>query len=155
MDKTLIMRKNKNIALIAHDNMKDELVEWVKKNKDELMDHSLVGTGTTASLLKEKTGLDVFAYMSGPMGGDQQIGSKIAEGLVDMMIFFWDPLEAQPHDPDVKALLRIAVLYDIPVANNRATADFILSSPLFNQDYKRHVYDFERSLAQRLELYKE
>lgn len=149
-----IIEEKKNIALIAHDNMKDELIEWVKKNKISLNNHNLLGTGTTATILTEKTGLKVFAYKSGPMGGDQQIGARIAEGLIDLMIFFWDPLEAQPHDPDVKALLRIAVLYDIPVANNRATADFILSSPLINQKYERHVYDFERSLAQRMEFYK-
>ncbi len=154
-NKKIIMNEKKSIALIAHDNMKHELIEWVKKNKEELKTHSLLGTGTTATLLKEKTDLDVFAYMSGPMGGDQQIGARIAEGLIDMMIFFWDPLEAQPHDPDVKALLRIAVLYDIPVANNRATADFILSSPLINREYERHIYDFERSLGERTELFKE
>jgi methylglyoxal synthase len=151
----LIIEEKKNIALIAHDNMKHELIEWVKKNKETLANHSLMGTGTTASLLNKKTGLDVFAYKSGPMGGDQQIGARISEGLIDFMIFFWDPLEAQPHDPDVKALLRIAVLYDIPVANNRATADFILSSPLINQKYERHIYDFERSKNERAKLYKE
>ena len=102
-----------------------------------------------------KTNMEVFAYKSGPMGGDQQIGSRISEGLIDIMIFFWDPLEAQPHDPDVKALLRIAVLYDIPVANNRASADFILSSPLINQKYERHIYDFERSLTERNKLYRQ
>ena len=150
----LVMEEKKNIALIAHDNMKHELIQWVKKNEKILANHSLLGTGTTASLLTAKTDMDVFAYKSGPMGGDQQIGSRIAEGLIDIMIFFWDPLEAQPHDPDVKALLRIAVLYDIPVANNRATADFILSSPLINQKYERHIYDFERSLTLRNELYR-
>lgn len=149
----IIMEEKKNIALIAHDNMKHELIQWAKKNKETLACHNLLGTGTTASLLNEKTGLDVFAYKSGPMGGDQQIGARIAEGLIDLMIFFWDPLEAQPHDPDVKALLRIAVLYDIPVANNRATADFILSSPLIKKEYERHIYDFERSLTGRSELY--
>ncbi len=156
MDKKVTnMKRQKTIALIAHDNMKHELIEWVKKNKEKLKLHKLLGTGTTASLLKEKTNLEVQAYMSGPMGGDQQIGARIAEGLIDMMIFFWDPLEAQPHDPDVKALLRIAVLYDIPVANNRATADFILTSPLINDNYERHIYDFERSLSDRRKLFKE
>ncbi|MDY0235179.1 MAG: methylglyoxal synthase [Gudongella sp.] len=150
----IIMKEKKNIALIAHDNMKSELIEWVKNNIKILANHNLLGTGTTASLLNEKTGLEVYAYMSGPMGGDQQIGSRIAEGLIDTMIFFWDPLEAQPHDPDVKALLRIAVLYDIPVANNRATADFILSSPYISKKYERHVYDFERSLNERVDIYK-
>ncbi|NMR96072.1 methylglyoxal synthase, partial [Vibrio parahaemolyticus] len=116
--------------LIAHDNVKDELIKWVNSNLEELSKHNLSGTGTTASVIEEKTGLAVKKYKSGPLGGDQQIGARIAEGEIDFMIFFWDPLEAQPHDPDVKALLRIAVLYDIPVANNRATADFLLTSYL-------------------------
>ena len=122
------MSKQKHIALIAHDNMKKELIDWVTKNKKILRKHFLCGTGTTSRMISETVELPVKAFKSGPMGGDQQIGARIAEGNIDMMIFFWDPLEAQPHDPDVKALLRIAVLYDIPVANNRATADFILTS---------------------------
>lgn len=138
--------KQKNIALIAHDNMKDELIEWVKINKDVLGKHFLCGTGTTASLISQKVQLPVRAFKSGPLGGDQQIGARISEGNIDMMIFFWDPLEAQPHDPDVKALLRIAVLYDIPVANNRATADFILTSHFMNEEYARKIIDYKSIL---------
>ncbi len=150
---TLRLGKKKNIALIAHDNMKNELIEWVRVNKDILSGHHLVGTGTTARLIEERTGLPVKGYMSGPFGGDQQVGARIAEGVIDFMIFFWDPLEAQPHDPDVKALLRIAVLYDIPVANNRATADFILSSPYMDKEYERHTFDFENVLKDRVRLF--
>jgi len=150
----LFLDKSKNIALIAHDSMKKNLVEWVRENEGILIKHSLVGTGTTAKLISEKTGLKVKAYKSGPMGGDQQIGARIAEGAIDFMIFFWDPLEAQPHDPDVKALLRIAVLYDIPVANNRASADFILSSPLMELEYQRHIFDFEKELNERVNSFK-
>ncbi len=147
------MGKKKKIALIAHDNMKKELIQWVEERKNILEKHQLMGTGTTARLLEDKTGLEVKGYKSGPMGGDQQIGARIAEGEIDFMIFFWDPLEAQPHDPDVKALLRIAVLYDIPVANNRATADFLLSSPLMDEEYERRVYDFEGALKDRVKLF--
>ncbi len=129
----------KNIALIAHDNRKEELIAWVKKHKGILESHSLAGTGTTAKLLEEHTNLSVKGYLSGPLGGDQQVGAAIAEEKIDLMIFFWDPLEAQPHDPDVKALLRIAALYDIPVAPNKATADFIVSSRLFNEEYERQI----------------
>lgn len=143
------MEKQKTIALVAHDNMKDELIQWVKANKEILKDHKLCGTGTTASLIQEKLKIKVKAFMSGPMGGDQQLGANISEGNIDLMIFFWDPLEAQPHDPDVKALLRIAVLYDIPVANNRATADFILSSPHLTKEYKRHIVDYSSLMSKR------
>ena len=154
MDKKgLMLDKSKNIALIAHDSMKDNIIRWAKENKGILERHNLVGTGTTARLLSEKTGLEVKGYKSGPMGGDQQIGARIAEGAIDFMIFFWDPLEAQPHDPDVKALLRIAVLYDIPVANNRASADFILSSPLMEMEYERHIFDFEKELKDRVDKF--
>ena len=141
--------EKKNIALVAHDNMKKELLEWIKSNKEILKKHTLLGTGTTAGLIEERLNLEVEAFKSGPMGGDQQLGAKISEGAIDLMIFFWDPLEAQLHDPDVKALLRIAVLYDIPVANNRATADFILSSPLMNQEYKRHIIDYASLMKER------
>ncbi len=143
------MDKQKHIALVAHDNMKKELIQWVKDNRDELKKHFLCGTGTTAKLISDSTELPVRAFKSGPLGGDQQLGARIAEGNIDLMIFFWDPLEAQPHDPDVKALLRIAVLYDIPVANNRATADFILSSPLLNQEYTRHILDYSKLMKNR------
>lgn len=134
--------KQKKIALIAHDNRKPELIEWALKNKDLLAGHFLCGTGTTASLISEKTGLPVKPYMSGPLGGDQQIGAMIAEGKVDFMIFFWDPLTSQPHDPDVKALLRIAVLYDIPAAMNQSTADYLLTSPLMGMEHDRHIMTF-------------
>jgi methylglyoxal synthase len=118
----------KRIALIAHDNMKPAMVEWCKKNKEILSCHFLCGTGTTASRINEATGLPVKAYLSGPLGGDQQIGAQVADGEIDIIIFFSDPLTAMPHDPDVKALLRIAQVYDVPIANNRATADCILKS---------------------------
>lgn len=137
------MKKQKNIALIAHDNKKDDLINWVKENKEILSKHLLCGTGTTAKRISDNTGLIVSGFKSGPLGGDQQIGARIVEGDIDMMIFFWDPLEAQPHDPDVKALLRIAVLYDIPVANNKSTADYILSSPLVGEEYEREIINFD------------
>lgn len=127
----------KKIALIAHDNKKDELVEWIKLNIEPLKEHQLFGTGTTSKLIKDETGLEVFAYKSGPLGGDLQIGAAISEEKIDFMIFFWDPLTAQPHDPDVKALLRIAVLYDIPVAMNYSTADFLLSSHYMKTEYNK------------------
>ena len=119
------------IALVAHDHKKDLLIEWAKNNKERLSRHSLVATGTTGRMLTELVGLDVRCLKSGPLGGDQQLGAMICEQQVDMLIFFWDPLEPQPHDPDVRALLRIAVVYDIPTASNLATADCLLSSPLF------------------------
>lgn len=120
--------KKKTIALIAHDHKKEEIVVWALKNKEILKDFNLCGTGHTATLISRATGLTVKAYLSGPLGGDQQIGAHIAEKEIDMVIFFWDPLEAQPHDPDVKALLRIAVVYDIPIATNKATADLIVKN---------------------------
>ena len=121
-------RKVKTIALIAHDNKKSEIVNWALKNKETLAKYELCGTGTTAKLIAEATDLKVKCYLSGPLGGDQQIGAKVAEGKIDVVIFFWDPLESQPHDPDVKALLRISVVYDIPIATNRATADYVIHS---------------------------
>lgn len=124
------MGKIRTIALIAHDHKKDEMLAWATLHADILKKYNLCGTGTTAKLVSEATGLKVKRYLSGPLGGDQQIGAKIAEGEIDMVVFFWDPLESQPHDPDVKALLRIAVVYDIPIATNKATADFVVSSTL-------------------------
>lgn len=150
--KEIISDKKKNIALVAHDHMKGLLIEWAVRNKDILKNHNLCGTGTTATLVAEKTGLLVKAYKSGPIGGDQQIGSRIAEGEIDCMIFFWDPLEAQPHDPDVKALLRIGVLYNIPIASNMSSADFMLSSSLMNSEYKRKVIDTEAIAERRKNL---
>lgn len=122
------MKRKKTIALIAHDNKKSDIVNWALKNKATLEKYELCGTGTTARLIAEATDLKVKRYLSGPLGGDQQIGAKIAEKKIDMVVFFWDPLSAQPHDPDVKALLRIAVVYDIPIATNRATADCVIRS---------------------------
>ena len=142
MEKT--MDATKHIALIAHDQMKASLVEWCKRNYEALSHHFLCGTGTTAKLISEKSGLPVKAYLSGPLGGDQQIGAKVAEGQIDMIIFLSDPLTAQPHDPDVKALLRIAQVYNIPIANNLATADFLISSPMFSSAYTYHRPDYVR-----------
>lgn len=122
------MKKVKTIALIAHDNKKHDIINWCIANKKILSEYDLCGTGTTASLISDATGLKVKKYLSGPLGGDLQIGGKIAEGKIDMVLFFWDPLTSQPHDPDVKALLRIAALSDIPIATNRATADFVMTS---------------------------
>ena len=137
------MGQQKSIALIAHDNKKQEMIAWCEKNKDILEHHFLCGTGTTAKMVSQATGLPVRGFNSGPLGGDQQIGARIVDGKIDVVIFFSDPLTAQPHDPDVKALLRIAQVYDIPIANNRATADFILSSPLMHDSYTRDVLNFE------------
>ena len=134
----------KRIALIAHDQMKSSLVEWCKKNYEALSHHFLCGTGTTAGLITRESGLPVKGYLSGPLGGDQQIGSKVAEGEIDIIIFLSDPLTAQPHDPDVKALLRIAQVYNIPIANNLATADFLISSPMFSGSYTYHRPDYVR-----------
>ena len=142
MSNVVRMNEQKNIAIVAHDNRKKDLLEWVKKNKLLLSKHFLYGTGTTGQLVSKETNLPVRTYKSGPLGGDQQIGSRIIENDIDFLVFFWDPLEAQPHDPDVKALLRIAVLYDIPVAMNQATADFVFTSPLIDQEYNRYIIDY-------------
>jgi methylglyoxal synthase len=135
------MAPTKNVVLIAHDSRKQDLLEWVKFNVPVLREHRLFATGTTGGLVQAATGLPVHRFRSGPLGGDQQVGAKIAEGDLDVLIFFWDPLEPQPHDPDVKALLRIAVLYNIPTACNRATADFMVGSPLFHGEYDRTLED--------------
>ena len=131
------IKKQKNIALIAHDGKKVPLLKWVKENKEILSKHFLCGTGTTVRMIAEETALPIKAFESGPLGGDQQIGAAIVDGMIDFMIFFWDPLSSQPHDPDVKALLRIAVLYDIPVATNVSTADFLLNSSYMDNEYIR------------------
>ena len=142
--------KQKNIALIAHDSKKKEMIEWCSENKDILQRHFLCGTGTTARMIADKTGLPVKGYNSGPLGGDQQIGAKIVEGKIDLVIFFSDPLAAQPHDPDVKALLRIAQVYDIPIANNRSTADFIVHSEYMNEEYVHRVMNFHKNIEDRV-----
>jgi methylglyoxal synthase len=135
----LHMPRRKRIALIAHDNRKPDLLAWARYNKNTLRRHQLFATGTTGSLLATELGLDVTRFLSGPLGGDQQVGAGIAEERIDFVIFFWDPLEPHPHDVDVKALLRIAVVYNVPIACNRASADFMLSSPLMEEEYDRLV----------------
>ena len=129
------MQRRKRIALIAHDNRKPDLLDWATFNRDTLAAHDLFATGTTGGMLESALSLDVFRFLSGPLGGDQQVGAAIAEGRIDLVVFFWDPLEPQPHDVDVKALLRIAVVHNTPIACNRATADFVLSSPLMAEEY--------------------
>jgi methylglyoxal synthase len=135
--------QKKKIAIVAHDNKKTDLIEWAKYNKDLLARHDLYATGTTGTLLEQELGIEINKLQSGPLGGDQQLGAKIAEGEIDFMIFFWDPLEPHPHDPDVKALLRIAVVWNIPIACNRASADFMISSPLMTEEYQRFVPDYK------------
>jgi methylglyoxal synthase len=144
----LNMLPQKRIALVAHDARKQDLLEWVRFNKGTLSRHTVFGTGTTGALVTQETGLTVQRFMSGPLGGDQQVGARIAEGEIDFMIFFWDPLEPQPHDPDVKALLRLAVLYNIPTACNRATADFLIASPFMESNYARFIPDYLGRLRQ-------
>lgn len=146
---TLTIQRQKNIALIAHDNKKAELIEWCEQHKEILKQHFLCGTGTTARMITDKTNLPVRGYNSGPLGGDQQIGAKIVEGKIDFVIFFSDPLEAQPHDPDVKALLRIAQVYDIPIANNKATADFMITSTYMDKEYDHTIINFKKSITER------
>ena len=146
---TVTIGKQKNIALIAHDQKKRELIDWCQEHREVLAKHFLCGTGTTARMITDSTGLPVKGYNSGPLGGDQQIGAKIVEGKIDFVIFFSDPLTAQPHDPDVKALLRIAQVFDIPIANNRATADFIINSKFMDTEYTRKLINFRRNIDMR------
>jgi len=146
--------KRKSIALIAHDGKKAQLIQWVIKNQEVLKNHDLCGTGTTARLLSEKTGLQVKGYNSGPLGGDQQIGARITEGKINFVIFICDPLESQPHDPDVKALTRICAVYDIPMANNLSTADFLLTSTFMNEEYEHAVINYNANIADRLDTFK-
>jgi methylglyoxal synthase len=139
-----VIAKKKRIALVAHDNEKTGLLEWARFNRETLSNHILFATGTTGDLLARELDLPVTRFFSGPLGGDQQTGAAIAENTIDILIFFWDPLEPHPHDPDIKALLRLAVLYNIPTACNRSTADFIISSPLMRQEYEHPTPDLER-----------
>jgi len=145
-------RNIKTIALVAHDNMKKDLMEWTQFNKGTLINYEIYSTGTTGKLLEEKTGLKINKLKSGPLGGDQQLGSKIANGDIDFLIFFWDPLSVQPHDVDVKSLLRLAVVYNVPVACNRSTADFIISSPLMHHEYERVIPEFEEYKQRKIDL---
>lgn len=142
----ITMGSPKRIALVAHDNKKQDLLEWAHYNRDLLSEHALVATGTTGRLLASQLGLDVRCLQSGPLGGDLQLGAEITVGCIDLMLFFWDPLEPQPHDPDVKALLRIAVVWNVPIACNRATADFLVSSPLLRAAYEREVPQYEHDI---------
>jgi methylglyoxal synthase len=139
----ITMAKRKKIALVAHDHKKPEIVEWAKRHRDILAKHELYATGTTGALIEKETRLAVEKLRSGPLGGDLEIGAKISEGDIDCLVFFWDPLAAQPHDPDVRALLRIAVVWNIPVVSNTASADFLFSSPFMDGEYQRQVPDYE------------
>jgi methylglyoxal synthase len=144
------MASRKRVALIAHDSRKQDLLEWAAYNAPVLREHRLFATGTTGGLIAARCGLEVTRFMSGPLGGDQQVGARIAEGDLDVLVFFWDPLESHPHDPDVRALLRIAVLYNVPTACNRATADFLVASPLIHGEYERLVVDHQADRRGRL-----
>ncbi|MBL9187806.1 MAG: methylglyoxal synthase [Opitutaceae bacterium] len=144
------MPARKRIALVAHDGQKQNLVEWAKFNRGTLAEHDIWATGTTGTMMEAELDVPVSKLLSGPLGGDQQIGAMIAEGKIDLLIFFWDPLEPQPHDPDVKALLRMAVVWNIPTACDRATADFLISSPLLDTAYERRVPDYEAYRRERL-----
>ena len=152
MDKLLLkLHKQKNIALIAHDGKKAELIDWCKEHFDTLNRHFLCGTGTTARMIADATGLPIKGYNSGPLGGDQQIGARIVEGKIDLVVFFSDPLTAAPHDPDVKALMRIAQVYDIPFALNKASADFLINSPLMDDEYEHEIINFKQNIQNRAE----
>jgi methylglyoxal synthase len=143
--------RRKRIGLVAHDNKKPDLVEWATFNRQILLRHDLIATGTTGTLLEENLGVGIHKLHSGPLGGDQQLGALIAEGSIDFLVFFWDPLEQQPHDPDVKALLRIAIVWNIPVACNRASADLMVSSPLMASDYERQMPDYQDYINRSIE----
>lgn len=147
--KIAALGQRKKIALVAHDHKKYDLLEWVRFNKDTLLQHELYATGTTGKVLEKELELEITIFESGPLGGDQQIGSRIAEGSIDFLIFFWDPLEPLSHDPDVKALLRMAVVWNVPLACNRASADFLISSPLMCQEYPRNLPNYD-NYRQRL-----
>jgi len=153
--KKIAMQHDKKIALVAHDNKKQDLLEWAKFNHKLLAHHQIFATGTTGKMLERELGLKVIKLKSGPLGGDQQIGAKIVENKIDFLIFFWDPLEPQPHDPDVKALLRMAIVWNIPIANNRASADFMISSPLMDSEYDRLVPDYDNYVSRKINLEQE
>lgn len=146
-----ILKSQKTIALVAHDHKKDELINWIKKHKETLAKHQLIATGTTGKLIEDYLGVNVQRVMSGPLGGDQQLGAMIATGDIDIVIFFWDPMEAQPHDSDVKAFLRLYVVWNIPMACDASTADFIVSSPYINSVYEREVPDYANYLNRNVE----
>jgi len=148
----IAMEHDKKIALVAHDNKKRDLVEWAKYNRDLLAHHDVYATGTTGDILEQELGFIITKLQSGPLGGDQQIGAKISYNEINFLIFFWDPLEPMPHDPDVKALLRMAVVWNIPIACNRASADFMISSPLMDGEYDRLVPDYEGYRTRKLGL---
>ncbi len=141
---------SKKVGLVAHDNKKRDLIDWVTFNRALLAQHDLVATGTTGALLEDVLGIGIRKLQSGPLGGDQQLGALIADGDIDFLVFFWDPLEPQPHDPDVKALLRIAVVWNIPIACNRASADFMISSPLMSSDYERQMPDYRSHVDRQI-----
>ncbi|MGF1636556.1 MAG: methylglyoxal synthase [Cyclobacteriaceae bacterium] len=147
---TYTISKKKKIALVAHDHKKKDLLEWAKYNRQILEEHEIFATGTTGKLLEQELGLPIHKFLSGPLGGDQQIGAYIANGDINFLIFFWDPLEPQPHDPDVKALLRIAAVWNIPIACNRSSADFLFSSYLMQEEYERRMDDFDAYLNRKL-----
>jgi methylglyoxal synthase len=149
------MEHDKKIALVAHDNKKQDLVAWAKYNRDLLAHHEVFATGTTGEILERELGFPIIKLQSGPLGGDQQVGAKIVDNTIDFLIFFWDPLEPQPHDPDVKALLRMAVVWNIPIACNRASADFMISSPLMDGEYDRLVLDYSDYRKRKLPEQKE
>jgi methylglyoxal synthase len=145
----------KRIALVAHDSQKNNLLAWAKFNRGTLVGHQLISTGTTGRIIEENLGLEVTKLKSGPLGGDQQLGAKIVEGEIDFVIFFWDPLQTQPHDPDIKALLRMAVVWNIPMACNRATADLMISSHLMHEVYMREIPDYESYQERPIEIERE
>lgn len=145
------LQQRKRVALVAHDHKKDELLDWSRFNRGFLANHEVYATGTTGRLVEQELGIPVIKLQSGPLGGDQQIGARISEGLVDFLVFFWDPLESQPHDPDVKALLRMAVVWNVPFACNRSSADFIISSPLMSTEYEYPTPDYSGYLTRELD----
>ncbi len=147
---TVTSPQKKSISLVAHDNMKDDLLAWCLHFESKLSQHNLYATGTTGTVLADNTNLNITKLISGPLGGDQQIGALITEQKIDMLVFFWDPLEAQPHDPDVKALLRLAAVWNIPVACNQATADFLINSSLFDTEYPKKIPDYENYMNNRI-----